>query len=365
VDAVRRLNHNGTLAVVITNQPVVARGEISLEVLAQVHTKLESQLGMGGAYIDGIYTCPHHPDKGFPGEVTELKGPCLCRKPEPGLIEQACRDLQIDRRNSWMVGDTTTDIEAGRRAGIRTILLRTGYAGTDSKHAVRPDYICPDLPDAVEWVLNGHAEMTRRMAPIALTAESLTRLVLIGGLARAGKSFAAQVLKELLQHFGRKAHVVSLDGWLKPKNQRSEGTGVCDRFNLTSASAKILSVALSRNRETLREGIYDRVSGTVGVQEIEHSIGPEDILIVEGVPALLMDELNALANTIKVYVDFEPSSRTTRLSQDYAWRDQPTDRYETSLAMRELDETPTVMESRSIADFIVACSTTGKNNDLK
>jgi uridine kinase len=264
-----------------------------------------------------------------------------------------------------MIGDTTTDIEAGRRAGIRTVLLRTGYAGTDSKHAVRPDYICPDLPDAVDWILNGHAEMTRLMASIALTAESLSRLVLIGGLARAGKSFAAQVLKEVLQSFGRKAHVVSLDGWLKPKNQRSEGTGVCDRFNLKSASEMIQRVALSRSRETLKEGIYDRISGTVGLLEIEHSIGPEDILIVEGVPALLMDELNSLANTIKVYVDIEPSSRTARLSKDYAWRDQPTDRYETALAMRELDETPTVMGSRSFADFIVASSGTRKNNDRK
>lgn len=364
-DAVRRINRNGTLAVVVTNQPVVARGDITLEVLAQVHARLESQLGTGGAYIDGIYFCPHHPDKGFSGEVTELKGPCLCRKPEPGLIDQACRDLNIDRRNSWMIGDSTTDIEAGRRAGIRTILLRTGYAGTDAKHAVRPDYIFPDLLDAVEWALSGHTEMKRRMAPIALTAHSCKRLVLIGGLARAGKSFAAQVLKELLQSLGREAHVVSLDGWLKPKSQRSEGTGVCDRFNLTSASAMILGVVLSRTRETLREGLYDRVNRTVGVLEIEHSIGPEDILIVEGVPALLMDELNSLPNSVKVYVDIEPAIRTARLSKDYAWRDQSSERYATALATRELDETPLVMESRSIADFIVASSSTRNNNDCQ
>ena len=264
-----------------------------------------------------------------------------------------------------MIGDTTTDIEAGRRAGIRTILLRTGYAGTDTKQAVRPDYICPDLLDAVEWVLNGHAEMTRRMAPIAITAHSRKRLVLIGGLARAGKSFAAQVLKGLLQSFGREAHVVSLDGWLKPMNQRSEGTGVCERFNLMSASAMILGVALSRTRETLREGLYDRVSRTVGALEIEHSIGPEDILIVEGVPALLMDELNAKLNTVKVYVDIEQAARTSRLSKDYAWRNQPTERYSTALATRELDETPMVMGSRNIADFIIAGSSTVKNNDCQ
>jgi histidinol-phosphate phosphatase family protein len=355
--AVRRLNRNGTLAVVVTNQPVVARGDITVEGLARVHARFESQLGAEGAFIDGLYFCPHHPDKGFLGEVPELKRSCFCRKPEPGLIDQACRDLNIDRRDSWMIGDTTSDIEAGRRAGIRTILLRTGYAGSDAKHAVKPDYICPDLPDAVEWVLDGHADMTRRMAQIAVTACSGARIVLIGGLARAGKSFAAQVLKELLHALGRKAHVVSLDGWLKPKDQRSEGTGVCERYELTAASAVIAAVARSKAREVLLEPIYDRIARTTGALAIEHSVGPEDLLIVEGVPALLMDKLNTLPGTVKVYVHITPAIRTGRLSNDYAWRGQTTEQHATVLAMRELDETPVVKQSRSLADFVVEQST--------
>lgn len=355
--AVRSLNRNGTLAVVVTNQPVVARGDITVEGLARVHARFESQLGAEGAYIDGLYFCPHHPDKGFPGEVLELKGPCFCRKPEPGLIEQACRDLNIDRRDSWMIGDTTSDIEAGRRAGIRTILLRTGYAGSDAKHAVKPDYICPDLPDAIAWILVGHADMTRRMAQIAVSVGSSTRLVLIGGLARAGKSFAAQVLKELLHALGRKAHVVSLDGWLKPKDQRSEATGVCERYELTAASAVINAVARSRAREVLLEPIYDRIARISGNLAIEHSVGPEDLLIVEGVPALLMDELNSLPGTVKVYVQITTATRIERLSNDYALRGQTREQYETMLAFRNLDETPVVEKSRSLADFVVEQST--------
>lgn len=351
--AVRRLNRKATLAVVVTNQPVVARGDITIEGLAEVHARLESQLGAEGAFIDGLYFCPHHPDKGFPGEVPELKGACLCRKPEPGLIDQACRDLSIDRRNSWMIGDTTSDIEAGRRAGIRTILLRTGFAGSDAKHAIRPDYICPDLPDAVEWILGGHADMTRRMAQIAVTASNGKRLLLVGGLARAGKSIAAQVLKELLYALGREAHVVSLDGWLKPKDQRSEGTGVCDRYDLIAAGSVIATVARSETREILQEPLYDRVARIAGDLAIEHSIGPEDIIIVEGVPALLMNEFNILTNAVKVFVDIAPPIRTERLTKDYEWRSQPTDQHEEAIAMRELDETPLVMQSRSLADFVI------------
>lgn len=353
VDAIRRLNRNGTLAVIITNQPVVARGDLSFQDLDRIHARLESRLGAGGAFLDGIYFCPHHPDKGFPGEVVELKGTCTCRKPEPGLIDQACRDLDIGRQDSWMVGDTTSDIEAGRRAGIRTVLLRTGHAGVDAKHVVRPDYTAPDLEDAVDWILVGHAELSRRLASIAVEASNSCRLVLIGGLARAGKSYAAQVLKELLHTLGRKAHVISLDGWLKPKSERREGSGVLKRYDLASASSAIADVAASSSRVVLYEPLYERLARNADNQRIEHSIGPNDVLIVEGVPALLMDDLLVLPSVMRVYIDVAHDTREKRLKQDYVWRDTPAEEQLVTLAHRELDETPIVEQSRIVADFVV------------
>ena len=143
--AIRKLNRSGVLVVVVTNQAVIARGDVTFEELARIHSHLESMLGHEGAYIDALYFCPHHPAKGFLGEVADLKIACNCRKPEPGLIEKACKDLSIGRGDSWMVGDTTTDIVAGRRAGVRTMMLRTGHAGSDYKYAVRADYTAPDL----------------------------------------------------------------------------------------------------------------------------------------------------------------------------------------------------------------------------
>ncbi len=351
--AIRRLNRSGTLAVVITNQPVVARGDVSIEGLNRIHARLESQLGAGGAFLDGLYFCPHHPDKGFPGEVAELKGPCSCRKPEPGLIDQACRELGISRQNSWMIGDATADVEAGRRAGLRTMLLRSGHAGTDAKHVARPDYTAPDLADAVEWILDGHALLTRRLAPIAVEVSRGRRLALIGGLARAGKSYVAQVLKELLHALGNEAHVISLDGWLKPKSERAEGDGVRERFDLATAAATISATASSDTRTVLSEPLYDRLARNAGSQRIEHSIGPDDVLIVEGVPALLMDDLLALPRALKVYVDVEADTRNLRLKQDYAWRGTQAEQQAATLAARELDETPIVEQSRTVADFVV------------
>ena len=351
--AIRRLNRSGRLAVVITNQPVIARGDVNLEELNCIHARLEHQLGISGAYLDRLYFCPHHPDKGFSGEIPELKVLCNCRKPEPGLIEQACHDLAIGRQDSWIVGDSTSDVEAGRRAGLRTVLVRTGHAGADAKYVVRPDYTAPDLADAVDWILEGHVDLTRRIAPIAVQACRGTRLVLIGGLARAGKSYAAQVLKELLHALGRQAHTISLDGWLKPKTIRTEGCGVCERFDLAAASASILSATCSNSRFELAEPLYDRFARSAGAQHVEHSVGPEDVLIVEGVPALLMEDLLRLPGVIKIYVDAMPEDRQERLKRDYAWRGTPNDELLATLTARDLDETPIVERSRNLADFVV------------
>lgn len=352
-EAIRRLNRSGTLAVVITNQPVVARGDVGVDDLGRIHARLESQLGAEGAFLDALYFCPHHPDKGFPGEVPELKGYCNCRKPEPGLIEKACHDLGIGRQDSWMVGDMTSDIEAGRRAGLKTILLRSGHGGSDAKYAVRPDYTAPDLANAIDWILGGHVDLTRQLAPIAIEISRSCRLVLIGGLARAGKSYSAQVLKELLHALGSKSHVISLDGWLKPKSERREGLGIQERYDLATASAVISSVVRSSSRIVLNEPLYDRLARNTNKQQIEHSVGPNDVLIVEGVPALLIDDLRDLFGVIKIYVDVTRQTREIRLNQDYAWRGMLTEEQFATFASRELDEVLIVEQSRMLADFIV------------
>ena len=151
--AVARLNHAGFRAVVVTNQPVVAKGLCTEADLARIHGRLEMELGRQHAFLDRIYTCPHHPEKGWPGERPDLKIPCACRKPGTGLIDQAVAELGIDRTASWLVGDTTTDIETAQRAGLRSILVQTGHAGGDGRHAVKADAECPDLAGAVDHIL--------------------------------------------------------------------------------------------------------------------------------------------------------------------------------------------------------------------
>ena len=122
-EAIKKVNESGYLSIVITNQPVVARGEVSFDELSEIHNKMETLLGEKGVYLDAIYFCPHHPHSGYEGEIPELKYDCECRKPKPGMIYKAAKDFNVDLSESWMIGDGENDILAGRNAGCRTGLI--------------------------------------------------------------------------------------------------------------------------------------------------------------------------------------------------------------------------------------------------
>lgn len=122
-EAIKKINSSGYLCILVTNQPVIARGEVTYEELEQIHNKLETLLGLQGSYIDGIYYCPHHPHKGYEGEVPELKIDCDCRKPKPGMLYKAAKDFNIDLSKSYMVGDSENDIKAGTLARCKTVLV--------------------------------------------------------------------------------------------------------------------------------------------------------------------------------------------------------------------------------------------------
>lgn len=152
-EAIKKINNSGYLAIVVTNQPVIARGEVTEEELEEIHKKMETLLGLDGAYIDDIYYCPHHPDKGFEGEIPELKIECDCRKPKTGMLEKATREHNIDLSSSIMIGDSTLDIKMAENAGMQSILLKTGQKGEDGKYEVSPTLIAEDLNDAINKII--------------------------------------------------------------------------------------------------------------------------------------------------------------------------------------------------------------------
>lgn len=130
-EAIKKINESGYLAIVVTNQPVIARGEVTTSELQLIHNKMETLLGEEGAYFDAIYYCPHHPHRGYPGEIEALKIDCDCRKPKPGMLLQAAKDFNISLEDSWMIGDGENDIKAGKAAGCRTALIGTDDFGQE------------------------------------------------------------------------------------------------------------------------------------------------------------------------------------------------------------------------------------------
>lgn len=152
-EAIRFINKSGYLAIVATNQPVVARGMCDVSDVKYIHRKMEVLLGRQGAYLDDIIFCPHHPDKGYSEENVKYKISCTCRKPGIGMISQMAEKHNIDLSESYMIGDSTVDIQAGINAGLKTVMVKTGQAGMDEKYDVSADFETENLLEAVKLIL--------------------------------------------------------------------------------------------------------------------------------------------------------------------------------------------------------------------
>jgi D-glycero-D-manno-heptose 1,7-bisphosphate phosphatase len=152
--AIRRLNEAGILAILVSNQSGVARGYFPIELVNTVHAALAQRLAQDGAFLDGVFFCPHHPQ----GQIPAYRKVCDCRKPRTGMIQQACAQLPVDRSRSYVVGDRCSDLQLARRADMKGILVRTGYGEGDLAYvlpglSITPDFVAADLAQAVEWIV--------------------------------------------------------------------------------------------------------------------------------------------------------------------------------------------------------------------
>ena len=153
-EAVRLLNDAGWLAILVTNQAGVARGYFGEELIGEVHALLAAELRRGGARLDAVYYCPHHPSVGEP----PYRQDCDCRKPRPGLIRRAADELGLDLARSWMVGDRHSDIELARNAGVRSAFVLTGYGRGELEHQRgvwrhQPDLVAENLLEVVKEII--------------------------------------------------------------------------------------------------------------------------------------------------------------------------------------------------------------------
>lgn len=341
--AVRRLNRTGYVTAVVTNQPFVARGDISEDELELIHARLERELAVGGAYVDAIYHCPHHPHAGYPGERPELKIVCPCRKPAPGMLMTAAEEYHLDLSRSWMIGDRAADVGAGRQAGAHTVLLLTER---DELARETPDYVAGDLVEATSFILDIHPGMAAKAAAI-LDAEGTPKDLYIGGLARSGKSAWASVFRETIEARGERAFVIHLDDWLlSPADRPAEG-GVASRYDMAGAAAFINGLRTLTTPTEVTFPRYDRRARRRRDEPGRTRFEPGMRIVVEGVVALA---LPASSPSMRLAVRAPEAIRRARLFADYRWRGWDEATIEQVYRERLRDETPFVEASLDAAD---------------
>jgi histidinol-phosphate phosphatase family protein len=343
-----KINGCNYRTVLITNQPVIARGECDEAGLKQVHNRLETLLGAEGAYLDAMYCCPHHPDAGFAGERSDLKIVCECRKPNLGLIEQAKLDLNIDLTKSWMIGDTTTDILTSKRAGLKSILVNTGYAGRDNKWPCIPDFECATFVQAADLIIRRWPVLRARAVELVKSVET-GAIILVGGLARSGKSTWAASFVAALKENGRPSVVVPLDSWLRGENDR-KGSAVLDRYDLAAMHIFLADARLVPGTKLIPR--YDRVERRSISNGVEINVPEGAIFIVEGVPALADRVLRGMAAK-RVYVERSEIDRVQEMAENYRWRGWNETRIAALFAERNAEEVPFIENTKVFADVVL------------
>jgi histidinol-phosphate phosphatase family protein len=353
-EAIRKINKSDYLSIVITNQPVVAKGMCSIPQLNSIHMRMETLLGNQNAYIDHLYFCPHHPDKGFNGENIEYKIVCDCRKPGIGLLNAAKADYNIDIQNSFFIGDSTTDIQTAKNISIPSVLLRTGLGGMDGKFNVIPDFIFENLYESVEFIIDKIELLKnffKQIYPYISETQSASNLhvISIGGLSRSGKTTISRYFEILLTCKGFKVRNISLDNWILSIDKRNESMTVRDRFQYEKIKLDLED--MFRNK-TITINEYDCLNRSINNVEKAIDINGIDILIIDGLVALDIDFIRDIS-TVKLYVECDEKIRERRFYNLYKLKGLDDYEIKDLYQKRQLDENCIIRETENFSDFTI------------
>lgn len=265
------------------------------------------------------------------------------------MICQATAALNIDLQRSWLVGDAARDMLAAASAGLRSILVRTGEGSRDEKFEAEPDFVVDDFPAAVTFILDDYPRMAQAAQPLR-DKIAPGDVVLVGGLARVGKSSFAQVLASELRLKGRRAGVISLDRWIRDIERRRPG--VIERFDLDLAEETLRPWLTGDVSVELELPRYDRLTRRRENQKDTLRLEHDDVLILEGVPALMLP-LSTCRKIHRVFIATAEEPRRERVVSDLIWRGADKDGATATYFERVRDELPVVMASRATADTII------------
>lgn len=317
--AIKKINQSDYAAIVVTNQSVVARNLCTEEYLRYIHNKLETDLGKFGAWLDDIYYCPHHPDKGYPDENPEYKIDCDCRKPKPGMLFQAAADYHIDLSKSWMIGDNERDIQAGHAAGCKIVGVATGK-GLKATQLI-PDYFFFSLKEAVDFIVDEpYKSLAEEIKNQINISEQYPFIIAIGGNSQSGKTTLATYLKDSLKENNISVLKIGLDDWIIPIEQRTKPHDVFKNFQVDKIQEDLVKLLKGEiiqldgySRHTLRKPI-----------PVSYQYLNEQVIIVEGVVALMIPFLKTNAH-LKLFKTISRDLLEQRIQRFYAWKgyDEP------------------------------------------
>jgi len=346
--AIRKINDSGFLSIVVTNQSAVARNLCTEEDVRTIHKKLETELGNHNAWLDDIYYCPHHPDKGYPEENPIYKIECDCRKPAIGMFKKAIKKFNIDPFLSYMVGDSERDIQAGINAGCITAGVRTGYG--IKRTNIQPDFMFTDLAQAVDFIVDDpyrshYIEINHAYSKFHGEGPWI---ILIGGNTRTGKSTLASYLRINFEKEGIHVLQVSLDNWIVRENRRDHSMNVFDRFRLEMVEND-LNQLFSGQPVTVSTYVNhpDRKSF-----DLLYDPDKTDIIIVEGIVALSSEVVRKSAH-LKVFTTTDYGTFIHRIREYYNWRGKSAEDTAELIKKREQDEYQLIEKDSKLADLII------------
>ena len=315
-EGLAQLNKYEWRSILVTNQPVIARGDCTRDELNTIHWKLENLIAESGAFIDKIYYCPHHPDRGFQNEVVSLKIACSCRKPEIGMFDKAIVDLNIDSLNSWVIGDSTADLGAAHRSGISSILVETGNAGLDDKFPYTADFVLPDFKAAVDFITKDYDLLVNSYKSYFEEFKK-NRHWFVGGLSKSGKSTFAAICKRELKKMGHNCVVISLDRWLLDFDKI--GQTCIEHYDFLALLDLYFKIEKQFNELKVNFPFYSKKINRRTNLELSQTIGPKDIIIWEGVVALeLAKKLHLYHQTF--FIEVSEDLRKSRVKREYLVR---------------------------------------------
>ena len=313
-DAVRKVNKKGDRIIMITNQPVIARGDVSISGLKKIHNYIEWEIGKKGGYFDDIYFCPHHPDKGFVGEIAKYKIKCTCRKPEIDMLNRSFSDYNGDLDLSWFIGDTTTDIKTANNFGIKNILLRTGYSGNDGKFNVNPDFILNNIGDAVDFIYESF-DKTYQFCLNYFKNKHVKKNILISGHSRSGKSTFSSVLKYVLIDLGYDVKIISIDRFLLPLKNR--GIGIRSKYDLNKINKFVEKICAKNETSEFSFSFYEKLTNSTSLQSESVKFCVNSIIIFEG---LFVNDYSSMMDCDSYFITLDEQLRKERFFSEYSSR---------------------------------------------